>query len=223
MLWSFVGWALVVAVSALVVYAAFARLRPVRVVLLAMWLPLSVMVVAGLALFGTDQGRDLGVALLGNGQFQLFLLASALFYWATGSWHSARLGLNRRFGADAAEWPPGYEPWLRWLPRLLGASAHLFASLSLALAARHAIEPGTEAVVSVLSWRIALPLWPIVFVPPTAIAVGTYVLWLYDRRYAAARRRYLPVPSVSIRRRAGNGRKPSTGKREAVSFGSSRY
>lgn len=143
MLSSFVAWTFVFAISALVVYAAFARLRPVREVLLAMWLPLSVMIVAGVALFGTDQGRDLGVGLLGNGQFQLFLLALALFYWATGSWHSARLGLNRWFGADAAGWRPGYEPWLRWLPRLLGACAHFFASLSLAFAARHAIEPET--------------------------------------------------------------------------------
>lgn len=191
MLSSFVAWTFVFAISALVVYAAFARLRPVREVLLAMWLPLSVMIVAGVALFGTDQGRDLGVGLLGNGQFQLFLLALALFYWATGSWHSARLGLNRWFGADAAGWRPGYEPWLRWLPRLLGACAHFFASLSLAFAARHAIEPETESVISVLSWRIGLPLWPIVFVPPMVIAVGTFVLWLYDRRYAAAQRRYL--------------------------------
>jgi hypothetical protein len=189
MLLTFVPWALAATICAAVAYLGFVRLRPFREVLTPMWLPLSVMFVAGWALLGTDQGRDLGVGLLANGTLQLFLLALALFYWATGSWHSARLGLNRRFGADPTRWPPGYEQRLRWSPRALGACAHLLASLSVALAAWR-VAADSEPVIHLLSWRIALPLWPILFMPPTIIVVGTFVLWLCDRRYAAARQRF---------------------------------
>jgi len=180
MLLSVAEWlALVIALSGLV-FVGFAKLRPVRELLLPMWLPLSVLIVAGIALFGTEQGRDLGVGLLGNGQLQLLLLALALFYWATGSWHAARLGLNRRFGTNRERWPDGYEPWLRWLPKLVGACAHLFAALSLALAARHVIPPDAEPLLFV-------PLWLVGFVPPAVIVVAVFFLWRQDQRYVAER------------------------------------
>jgi hypothetical protein len=179
MLASFFGWLVLIAVLGGIVFWGFHKLRPVREVLLPMWLPLSVMIVAGVALFGTEQGRDLGTGVLGNGQWQLVLLALALFYWATGSWHAARLGLNRRFGSRTS-WPAGYEPWLRWLPKLLGACAHLFAAVILTLAARHVIPPDSKLLLFV-------PLWLIGYVPPAVIIVGVFTLWWHDQRYVAAR------------------------------------
>jgi hypothetical protein len=188
-----VAWALAALVCGAVVWKGPVVLRPARDLLMPMWLPLTVMVIAGIFLFAADQGRDLGVGLLGNGQFKMFLLFLALIYWATGSWHTARLGLNRRFGTQKENWPEGYEPWLRWLPRLLGVCAHLFASLSLAFAARHAIEPDAGTIGILPVWLLAfgiLPVWLVAFVPPAAILLGTWILWLYDRPYAAAKRRY---------------------------------
>jgi hypothetical protein len=193
------SWVIAAIVCAVAVWKGPVVLRPARDLLLPMWLPLVVMIVAAFVLFATDQGQDLGIGLLDNDQFldgQLVLLALALLYWATGSWHAARLGLNRAFGTDKEKWPKGYEPWLRWLPRVLGAGAHFFASLSLALAARHAVKPDAEIVLPVPLWPIELPLWPIVFVPPTVIAIGTFVLWLHDRPYAAAQRRYARARSL---------------------------
>jgi hypothetical protein len=177
---AFFQWlGVVIALGALVIWG-FTTLRPVRELLLPMWLPLAVMAIAGIALFGTEQGRDLGVGLFGDGQLQLVMLGLALFYWAVGSWHAARLGLNRRFGTKRASWPQGYEPWLRWLPRLLGACAHLFAALILALAARHVIAADAEPILFV-------PLWLVGFVPPAVIIVAVFVLWRHDQRYVAAR------------------------------------
>jgi hypothetical protein len=39
---------------------------------------------SGPGVVANEQGRDLGIGLLGNGQFKLSLLALALFYWAAG-------------------------------------------------------------------------------------------------------------------------------------------
>lgn len=179
MLSSFLLWICVVIVLGAIVFWGLPKLKWLNGLLLPMWLPLSVLVVAALALFATDQGRDLGVGLLGADQFKLFLLALALFYWATGSWHAARLGLNRQFGADRAQWPPGYEPWLRWLPRLVGACVHLFAALSLAFAARRV--PDVEPVLGIV------PVWLVGFAAPAFILIAVFILWLLDQRYVAAR------------------------------------
>jgi hypothetical protein len=100
---SFTPWLIAAIVCGLAVWKGSIVLRPTRDLLLPMWLPLSVLIVAAVFLFATDQGRDLGVGLLGNGHWKLFLLACALFYWATGSWHTGRLGLIRRFRTDEGE------------------------------------------------------------------------------------------------------------------------
>ncbi len=180
MISSFFQWLVVVVVVAAVVFGGYKKLRPVRELLVPMWLPLSVLVIAGLALFATDQGQDLGVGVLDASHSRLALLAVALLYWATGTWHAARLGLNRRFGTVPGEWPRGYRHWLRWLPKLLGACAHLFAALGLALAAWHVIAPDAEPI-------LFLPAWLLAFVPPAVIVVAVFVLWRNDLRYVAAR------------------------------------
>jgi len=138
------------------------------------WMPLLILVVAAYALFGTDQGRDLGIGLLDASQWTLALLACALFYWATGTWHAARLGLNRKFGAVRAKWSADHKMWLRWLPRLLGACAHLYATITIALAALHVALGST--------WFEL-----IYFTPSLLIVAGTYFLWWHDKHYMEAR------------------------------------
>ena len=151
------------------------RLKPVVDLFLPMWMPVLVLLVAAYALFLTGQGRDLGIGLLDAGPWKLALLAAALFYWALGTWHAARLGLTRAFGASRDEWEVGFSKmWLRWLPRLLGACAHLYATITIALAVRH-VAPGS-------TWFEL-----IYFTPSVLIAAGTGVLWWYDSRYMAAR------------------------------------
>ena len=72
-------------------------IRELLTVILAMWLPIGVTVVAGVLLFYEGQGRDLGVGLLGEGNTKLFMLFLILIYWAVNNWHSARIGLELCF------------------------------------------------------------------------------------------------------------------------------
>ncbi|MFO1070428.1 MAG: hypothetical protein U1E14_18080 [Geminicoccaceae bacterium] len=148
----------------------------VRPFLGALFFPLMVLAVAGFMLFGTVQGRDLAVSLLGAPWTTLAMLALALFYWATGSWHTARLGLNRRFGTDPAKWNPRHRPWLRWLPRLIGAAAHLFAAISIWLAVPYVAPAGTKTPFLLLG---ALPV--------VMIVGGCAVMWREDRYYLRAK------------------------------------
>jgi hypothetical protein len=182
MLTSFGLWLVALLFCAALVWWIAPRIAdPVRDLLLPMWLPASVLVVAGYALFFTDQGRDLGVGLLGSSHGKLLLLAFALLYWALGTWHMARIGLDQRW-PDRAKWPRKYKFWLPSLPRLLGAFAHLFAALSLAFATRYAIDPAERLI----GWT---PLWGLAFVPPAIIVAGTLVLLLLHRKFAVSRAR----------------------------------
>lgn len=61
----------------------------------AMWRPLLLLGIAGYLLFFNDQGRELGVSLLGEKYgWQILFLALALVYWAANTWHTARLGIH---------------------------------------------------------------------------------------------------------------------------------
>ncbi len=63
--------------------------------LAAMWRPVILICVAGYLLFFNDQGRELGVSLLGERYvWPLVFLFLALMYWAANTWHTARLGLE---------------------------------------------------------------------------------------------------------------------------------
>lgn len=159
------------AMTAIALVLAF-ELRPspalgkIRQVIGAMWVPLAVLVLGGVALFGTDQGRDLGVGLLGANWRELTLLALALFYWALASWLAASFGRDRTFdgwydgvdpshetsGEDPGKWwlARPRNPWLVWLPRLIGACVHLYATVTLALAAEY--FDGRE--LSIFSWLL---------------------------------------------------------------------
>ena len=119
--------------------------------LAAMWRPVVLICAAGYLLFFNDQGRELGVSLLGERYLwaELVFLFLALIYWAANTWHTARLGIagaleNGVLGVPPSQASPGNpnrhvvsgdEHWLYWPPRLLGVFAHLFAAINLSLAA----------------------------------------------------------------------------------------
>jgi hypothetical protein len=120
---------------------------------IAMWRPGVVLFAAGYLLFFNDQGRELGISLMGEDYgWPLFFLFFALCYWAANSWHTARLGIHSALERGVFGVPPahpeqlragspdrhvvtGKERWLYWPPRLLGVFAHLFAAINLSLAA----------------------------------------------------------------------------------------
>ncbi len=174
---AFFFWGIAVAISAGLLFLATRELtiEIFRKIVVPLAAPLFVLAVAAILLFGTAQGRDLGVGLLGRSRWVLFLLFLALLYWATGSWHAARLGLNRAW-PDPKAWG-SYAMWLRWLPRLIGASAHLFAAINIALAVSSVLP--SEAP----SRHMTL----LALMGPMAIVVGTLLAWLQDLQYVRAR------------------------------------
>ncbi len=129
----------------------------------AIWLPLAVVGVAAWFLFVNDQGRDLGVGLMGAHQVTLIFLAITLIYWALNTWLCARVGLSRRFPE-----PEKGDTRLFWGPRFLGVSAHLLAGLSLSFAARNQPELSGNT-------------WWVLFAAPIAIGLATAFLWFLDR------------------------------------------
>jgi hypothetical protein len=135
----------------------------------AMWLPIVVAVVAAILLFYEDQGRDLGVGLIGEGQTKLIMLCLILVFWAINNWHSARIGLNYEFPE-----PTGKEWRLFWPPRLLGVSAHLVAAFSLASAG---LDVSTAAGGSSPALKLSNGL---VFAAPATIVLVTISVWAFD-------------------------------------------
>ncbi len=98
----------------------------------------AVLILGGVILFGTEQGRDLGGALLVADASQRFWFAVALLYWALVTWHCARFPLDRahavwRAGPPAR--PAGAGEWWRsWTPRVMGGIVFVFALVHLVLA-----------------------------------------------------------------------------------------
>jgi hypothetical protein len=163
----------------------------------AMWMPIAVTIVAGALLFYEGQGRDLGVGLLGEGQFKLIMLCLILIYWALNNWHSARVGLNHEFAAElsraadasptngTSEDPAGMVTgrWLFWPPRLLGVCAHLFAALSLALASLNVVTAsgGSSSALTLSNL--------LVFTAPLTIGLVTIAVWAYDVAFISENRK----------------------------------
>jgi hypothetical protein len=147
-------------------------------VIRGMWLPIAVTAIAGVLLFYEGQGQDLGVGLLGEGQFKLIMLCLILIYWAVNNWHSARIGLNYEFQA-----PTGKERWLFWPPRLLGVCAHLFAAFSLALAGLNVVTAagGSSSVITLSNF--------LVFTAPLTIGLVTIAVWAFDVAYISKNRK----------------------------------
>ena len=160
------------------------------VALAAMWRPLALVVVGAFLLFFNDQGRELGVSLMidGEGWFHLIFLFVALFlallYWSLNSWLSARLGVRAALDNGVLGVVPTYplpekpnarvvsgdERWLFWLPRLLGVCAHFFAAVNLAFAAWNQQAFVQETLfVRLLAWTA-----------PVVIVVFTLLVYIFD-------------------------------------------
>jgi hypothetical protein len=159
--------------------------------LAAMWRPILFIGAAGYLLFFNDQGRELGLSLLGERySWPLVFLFVALIYWAANTWHSARLGIagaleNGVLGVLPSQQSPrnlnrhvlsGDEYWLYWPPRLLGVFAHLFAAINLSLAA----------------WRVPRAAWGepetlrwLAWSAPLAILLTTSFVWAEDVKHSS--------------------------------------
>ena len=154
-----------------------------------MWRPIILLGVAGYLLFFNDQGRELGLSLLGEHYaWPIVFLFLALIYWAANTWHTARLGIHAALEHGALGVPPsqplelphrssnrhvvkGDERWLFWTPRLLGVGSHVFAAINLSLAA----------------WRLPLTAWGdseilrcLAWTAPLAILLATALVWAGD-------------------------------------------
>jgi len=130
-----IGLWLAVIAAVILGYLGLARLwrRHGRIVR-ATALPGLFLVIGAAALFVTDQGRDLGVALLDAGFLHRATFALALFYWAFATWHTGRFALDRIYGQLPGGWPADQERWIRWTPRVMGALVFVIAAASVVLA-----------------------------------------------------------------------------------------
>ena len=159
--------------------------------LAAMWRPVVFICAAGYLLFFNDQGRELGLSLLGERySWPLVFLFVALIYWAANTWHTARLGIAGALENGVLGVPPsqqslrnlnrhvlsGDEYWLYWPPRILGVFAHLFAAVNLSLAA----------------WRVPRAAWGepetlrwLAWSAPLAILLTTAFVWAEDVKYSS--------------------------------------
>jgi hypothetical protein len=177
-----VTWPLLWIVIPLIgVYLYF--IRELLIVVGWMWAPASVTVIAAVLLFASDQGADLGVGLLGSDyRTKYVLLALVLFYWAAVSWHAGRRSLDRRFPTFPVIRPEDtdFVSWLRWPPRLLGISAHLFAAVNLCLAASGHIASflvhQTDSVHQT-DW-VRLAIWA----PVVVLILGIILVWAADKK-----------------------------------------
>ena len=125
-----------------------------------------------------------------GGQRFVFLFF-ALIYWGLNNWHTARLGIHAALDDGVLGVPPehpskekpnrhvvaGTEPWLFWLPRLIGVCAHLFAAINLSLAAWRQPDFGSD--------RLRLLAWT----APFAIVIFTALVYAFDRLSLSERTR----------------------------------
>jgi hypothetical protein len=139
----------------------------------AMWRPVVLVLAAAWVLFFNDQGRELGVSLMGDDSlWRIGFLFLALIYWAANNWHTARLGLRAATVSGALASPEGDEKWLYWPPRLLGVCAHLFAAINLSLAAWGLPQTAWGQPGDGLRW--------LAWTAPLAIIFATAIVWTVD-------------------------------------------
>jgi hypothetical protein len=135
-----VGWAIGFVGAVVIVVLAAIAYRTHRWLVRSIAPATAVLVVGGVLLFVTDQGQDLGSALLAADLGPRLWFAAALLYWALATWHNARFPLDRahaRWLATPPTKPAGAGERRRsWTPRLLGGVVFLFALAHLALAVR---------------------------------------------------------------------------------------
>src|SRR5208283_3847787 len=142
-------------------------------ILVAVWRPLVLVIAAAWLLICNDQGRELGVSLMGeHSALRIGSLFLALIYWAANNWHTARLGLRDAIQPRDIDLPQGDQNqyWLFWSPLLLGVCAHFLAAINLSLAAW--TRPGFD----VLAWTA-----PIFIILVTALACAFDRLYVWQR------------------------------------------
>src|SRR5271156_1007628 len=201
-------WAGVVAFCALLL-KSISRADDLLKAAAAMWRPLLLLGIAGYLLFFNDQGRELGVSLLGEKYgWQIFFLTLALIYWAANTWHTARLGIHGALERGVLGVPPsqlpdessqrcflnGDDPWFFWPPRLLGVCAHLFAAINLSLAAW---------ALPVAAWGKHDALRWLAWTAPVAIALATAFVWAEDVKRSIRAREHASPDTKILARRVG--------------------
>jgi hypothetical protein len=186
--------------------------------LAAMWRPVVLVVAAGYVLFFNDQGRELGVSLLGEKSvWPISFLFLALIYWAANTWHTARLGIHAAVERHDIPVPKGDERWLYWPPRLLGVCAHFFAAINLSLAAWGLPLPawadvsdmpdwmlqwlGVHGWLKVLLWLEA-PRW-LAWTAPLAILLATVFVWAADVEWSSRGKKSASANKAKWARRVG--------------------
>ena len=174
----------------------------------AMWRPVVVIAAAAYLLFFNDQGRELGLSLLGERYvLPIIFVFVSLFYWAANTWHTARLGIDRGLKNGVLLAPPsggaqipqtsansrvlrGDERWLYWPPRLLGVCAHLLAAINLSLAAWSFPLQADSNVLRALAWTA-----------PLAIVFATAFVWAEDTRRSSRGKKFASASKVMWARR----------------------
>ncbi len=89
--------------------------------------------VLGASVLFIDQGRELALRIDQNPYHFLFF-SIGLFIWALQNWFGSRKLLNERFGRGSSGDTPLFAKSLRHIPRIMGVSTYLFASVALLLA-----------------------------------------------------------------------------------------
>ena len=143
--------------------------------------PSIIFAVAAVALFVTEQGRDLSVALVDYGAGGLALYAAALLYWAIAAWLLTRLQLDRHFGVDSKDWGPDTN-LVKILPRLLGSLVFVIAAAAIVVA--HWKAQPTSEIMTRFGGTLLATLIPLAVVAVTGAA---YLLFVVYRRDLAGR------------------------------------
>ena len=159
-----IQWAFGFLAALVIVWLAVAIYRSHRWLVRSVAPAASVLLLGAALLFGTDQGRDLGSALVAATLAQRLWFVAALLYWALATWHSARFPLDRAHARWLGEPPakprhadgrPAGERRRRWTPRLLGGLVFVFALVHLGLAVRAGGDPRDAGVLAVIVLAMA--------------------------------------------------------------------
>ncbi len=160
------GWAIGFVAALLAIAIATISYRTHRWLLRSIAPAAGVLILGGVVLFVTDQGRDLGSALLAADFSQRFWFLVALLYWALATWHNARFPLDRAHRQWLSLQPqpqpqPGTgvkKPGDRrrsYTPRLLGGVVFVFALAHVAVAWRGGGDPGDAMLLAALISAVA--------------------------------------------------------------------
>jgi len=157
--WAVAKWAVVFAVALLVIFGITWFYRRHRWLVRSVAPAGAVLIMGAVILFGTEQGRDLGAALLLADAAQRVWFAVALLYWALATWHCARFPLDRAHAMWLAG-PPARpaaagERWRRWTPRVMGGVVFVFALGHLALAVAAGGEASDAGLLALLVVAVA--------------------------------------------------------------------